>query len=168
MACRSPKREMLSSSKAGTWPKGCYIERISQKREPEREREGQREKRTWILRKSGFLCSPLDILTFLSWKSTSFSSKQAKTLDTAVDIGGPYTFTGAAIVDPYGLRIVEFDNPFGFEMQVSFVFCCQPYKGVGFTLFYRFLGSDEEERAGREMLFTFSIFLKLKGVNSLK
>lgn len=144
MACRSPKREMLSSSKAGTWPKG------------------------WILRKSGFLCSPLDILTFLSWKSTSFSSKQAKTLDTAVDIGGPYTFTGAAIVDPYGLRIVEFDNPFGFEMQVSFVFCCQPYKGVGFTLFYPFLGSDEEERAGREMLFTFSIFLKLKGVNSLK
>lgn len=52
---------------------------------------------TWILRKSGALCSPLDMLTGTSWKFTSFSRRQAKTLETAVDKGGPYTFTGVAI-----------------------------------------------------------------------
>ena len=35
--------------------------------------------------------------TGMSWKLTSFSRRQAKTLDTAVDMGGPYTFTGVAI-----------------------------------------------------------------------
>lgn len=68
-----PKREMSSSSNAGTWPKG------------------------WILRKSGFLCSLLDMLIGMSWNWVSFSWRHANTLDTAVDKAGPYTFTGVAI-----------------------------------------------------------------------
>lgn len=53
---------------------------------------------TWSLRNSGFLCSPLDMFTGTSWNWTSFSMRHAKTLDTAVDNVGPYTFTGGVAI----------------------------------------------------------------------
>ena len=62
------------------------------------------ERGTWILRKSGDLCWPLAMSTGTSWNSTSFSNRHARTLDTAVDSGGPYTVTPAIFL--FGARIL--------------------------------------------------------------
>lgn len=90
---------------------------------------------TCILRKSGFLCSPLDMLMGMSWNSTSFSRRQANTLETAVDNVGPYTFTGAAIwigneASQIGNALVILSSGFSFRcIPCVYLFCFQPQKG---------------------------------------
>jgi hypothetical protein len=61
----------------------------------------------------------------MSWKSTFFSRRQARTLDTAVDMAGPYTFTGVAIgmrdwswMD--GVRVLGLFSVFEMCILVSF------------------------------------------------
>ncbi|KNA03713.1 hypothetical protein SOVF_206540, partial [Spinacia oleracea] len=43
------------------------------------------------------------MLTLMSSKWTCFSKRHANTLDTAVESGGPYTFTGVLVIS-FGIQ----------------------------------------------------------------